>query len=84
VLDPLVDREEREVAGPGEPTGVVHALEIDQHLGVAVGIDEGAVDEVRTRKVEALAGNPLALVVEETLLIAFEKLRYMLVHGPGG
>jgi hypothetical protein len=83
VLDPLVDREKGEVPGPGETAGIVHTLQVHQYLSVPVGVDERPVDEVRPRQVEAVAGDPLALVVEETFAIACEELGYMLVHRSG-
>ena len=37
VLDALVDRQDREVAGAAEAAVVEEALEVDQHAGVPVG-----------------------------------------------
>ena len=52
VLDALIDREDREVAGVGEAARSVQTLEVGQHAGIAVAADVDAVDEIRSGKVE--------------------------------
>ena len=65
VLDALVDREDRHVAGAAEPAVVEQRLQVAQDLRRAVGAGEDAIDEVRAREVEVLVGDGLRLVREE-------------------
>ena len=65
VLDPLVNRQDRQVARSTEATVVEHLLQVakDRHRPVAV--DQDTVYEVRPRQAQAGALDRLALVVEE-------------------
>ena len=74
VLDALVDRQDREVAGAAEAAVVVDALQVRQHPRVAVALGEDAVDVRRAGQVELFLGNPLAGVREQALGLIPEQL----------
>ena len=50
VLDALVDRQDRQIAGAAEAAVAEHALEVAEHAVVAVRNGEDAVDEVAARE----------------------------------
>ena len=52
VLDALIDRQDRHVAGAAQPAGVEQRLQAAQHARRAVRQREDAVDEVGTRQVQ--------------------------------
>ena len=52
VLDALVDGQDAHVAGAAEAPVVVERLQVAQHLRVAVGLDEDALDEVGAGQVQ--------------------------------
>jgi hypothetical protein len=47
MLDPLVPREDRHVAGPGQATMVEQALQVSQDLGRSIRLSEYLGDRVR-------------------------------------
>jgi hypothetical protein len=65
VLDPLVDGEDREIAGARQAPGVVHRAEVAQDGGGAVRVDEDLVEVVRAGKGEVFGGEGRRHVVEE-------------------
>jgi hypothetical protein len=74
VLDPLVDRQDRQVAGPSEPTGVVQPVEVDEHVRLAVGDAEDAVEVVGTGQRQLFLGDALAGVREQVVGVFAEQL----------
>ena len=75
MLDPLIHREDREVAGAREAPGRVDPLEVDEHLRVPVGAAEAGVDLIGRRDPDLLFRDPLAGEGEEALgLVAEEGL----------
>ena len=74
VLDALVDRQDRDVAGAGQAPAVEQPLEVAQDVGRAIGVDEDAVDEVRPRQVQVGLVEGLALVVEQEPGVVAEQL----------
>ena len=52
VLDALVDGQDRHVPGAGKPAVVDQQLVVAQHLRVAVGVRQHAIDEVRAGQVQ--------------------------------
>ena len=73
VLDALVDRQDRQVAGAGQPAGAEQPLEVAEHPGVAVAGGEDAVDEVGAGQVQRLLGDGLAHVLEQAVGLGAEK-----------
>ena len=73
MLDSLVDREDRDVAGAGEAAAVEEETEVAEHLGVAVGLTEDAVDEVGAGKDEVLLRDAGRLVVEQGVGVGAEQ-----------
>ena len=73
VLDPLVDRQDREVTGTAEAAVVVDALQVDQHPRVAVALGEDAVDVRRAGQLQLLLGNALAGVAQQALRLIAEQ-----------
>ena len=57
VLDALVDGQDRDVAGAGQPAGVEHQLEVPQHARAAVGLGDDPVDEIGAGQVQRLLGD---------------------------
>ena len=58
MLDALVDRQDRQVAGAGQPAVADEPLEIRQHARVAVAGEIDAIDEVRAGQVSDSLGMP--------------------------
>ena len=54
VLDALIDREDREVAGAGQAAGVVHVAQVAQDGRCAVGVDEDPVERLGTGDVQQI------------------------------
>ena len=65
VLDALVDREDREVAGIGQAARSVKALQVGQDARVAVAAEMNAIDEIRSGKMQQILGDRLAGVIKE-------------------
>ena len=79
VLDALVDREDRHVAGATQAPVVVERLEAAQHLRRAVAVHQHALDVVGARQREVVGGDALRHVGEQRVgLFAEEGLD---VHG---
>ena len=64
VLDPLVDRQDREVAGAGEAAARERPVQRTEHVHRTVRRHQHPVDEVRPGEVQQLAGDAGAGVVE--------------------
>ena len=73
VLDPLVHRQDREVAGPGEPPVRVQALEIAQHPRMPVRRTEHGIDVVRARGPDARGRDAVADVGEQIVGLGAEE-----------
>ena len=73
VLDPLVDREDGDVAGPAEPSVVEQRAEVAQHRRAAVAVGEDPVEVVGPRKHQVLRGEGLGRVAEEGVRILAEE-----------
>ena len=54
MLDPLVDRQDRDVAGTGQPPVAQNLLHAAHHLGTAVRSRDDPVHKVGAREVEAV------------------------------
>ena len=67
MFDALVDRQNGQVAGAREPTGVVQAGEVVDDALIAVAGAEDPIDVIRPRQVQTLPGDPLAFVLEHLL-----------------
>ena len=74
VLDALVDRQDRQVAGAGQAAVAEQPLEVAEHAGVAVAGGEDAVDEIGAGQVQRLLGDRLADVREQAVGLGAEKL----------
>ena len=62
VLDALVDRQDRDVAGAAEAAGVEQRLQAPQHARRPIGLGEDAVHEVGAGQVQGVLRDRLALV----------------------
>jgi hypothetical protein len=74
VLDPLVDRQDADVARTRQATAVTQPLEVAQHVRRAVGVEHDAVDEVRPGEVQLVRRDRLAAVREQVLGVVAEQL----------
>ena len=72
MLDALVDREDRHVAGAAEAPVVEHGLHVAEDRGAAVGVGHHPVDVVGSGKVEELCGDGLGAMSEEVLGLVAE------------
>jgi hypothetical protein len=76
VLDPLVNWQDREIAGAGQPAVVEQRLQAAQDAGGPVAGGEDAVDEVGARQVELRARDGLAGVFQQVLgVVAQDRLQ---------
>jgi hypothetical protein len=73
VLDALVDRQDRDVAGAGEAAGAIYALQVDEHLRLAIREAPGAVDVVGTGQDELLLADAPAGMVQKALRLVAEE-----------
>ncbi len=76
MLYPLIYREYGHVARSGEPSSVVHELEVTENGVRPVGRDEYAIDKIWAGKVELVLGYGFALVVEKVIGLVSQELRY--------
>ncbi len=74
MLDALVDRQDRHVAGAGEPAVIEQRLQPAEHRHRPVRVEVNALDEVRTRQVQRLFRNRLALVLQQAGGVGSEDL----------
>src|SRR4029077_7702240 len=74
VLDALVDRKDRKVAGAGEAAMIEEGLQVAQSLDGAVAVLPDAAHEVRAGQVELALGHRLALVLEQVGRVFSEQL----------
>lgn len=65
VLDALIDRQDRQVAGAGQAAVVEQGLHRTQHAVGTVVIDHYAVNEVVARQVEILGGDSGTAVLQQ-------------------
>jgi hypothetical protein len=65
VLDPLVDGEDRKIAGALEPAMIEQALQAAQHASRPIAQRHHPVDEIWSRQMELRPRDGLAAVVEE-------------------
>ena len=65
MLDPLVHREDRHVAGPGQATVVEQGLQVSQHLGRPVRLSEHLGDRVRAGRGQLVGADRRRHVVEQ-------------------
>ena len=82
VLDALVDRKDRHVAGAAQPAVAEELLEIPEHLGGAVTLAVHPVDDVGTRKREIFLGNALGLVGQKCFGLVTEQSGQIHVRTP--
>jgi hypothetical protein len=64
MLDSLVDGEDGKVSGSREAAVVENLLEASKDGGLAIGLDEHAIHEIRPRKVEGFLRDSLGDVVQ--------------------
>ena len=86
VLDALIDREDRDVAGAGEATVAVHRLQAAQHLRAAIRKRRDLVDEIRRRQVKLFLLHRLRLMLEVVARLFTKVLlnRSEIAHGGSG
>ena len=65
MLDALVHRQDRHVAGAGQPPVIEQRLQFRHHLNRAIRLEVNPLDEIRTGQVQRLLGNRLALVLQQ-------------------
>src|SRR5688500_20232692 len=70
MLDALIDRQDGEIPGTREPTGLEHSPEVRQHRRRPVGDREHLVDEVRSGEVQMLSRKGGALVLKQAGVFA--------------
>ena len=73
VLDALVDRQDRHVAGARQAPVVEQRLEIAQHGWAAIGLRRHPVNEVRPWQVELIARDGGARVIEQVFGLISER-----------
>ena len=73
VLDALVDRQDRQVAGVGQTTVAVELPEAAQHGRRSVGPDERSIEEVGAGQHELLTGDPRTHMVQQRLGVIAEQ-----------
>src|SRR5262245_463615 len=73
MLDPLIDGEDRDIAGPREPAGAQEQLQVAQDVGAAVGADPNAIHEIWAGQVKAFLGN-LGVMVKQRLRFGAEQV----------
>jgi hypothetical protein len=74
VLDALIDRKNRDVAGLGEAAGVHDEVEISEDVGGTVGGDEDSVDEVGAGEVKEIAFETFGGVGEKGIGVGAEEI----------
>ena len=74
MLDPLVDRQDRQVPGATEAAVVEQLLQVAQNRHGPVAVDEDPVDKVRSGERELVALDRLALVAEQGVSLVPERL----------
>ncbi len=57
MLDALVHRQNGEISGAGEASGIIKGLHISQHRGWTVVINHHAIDIIRPWQIELVGGN---------------------------
>ncbi len=67
MLDALVDRQDRQIAGAGQAPVVVHRGQVAEHLRGPIGLHEHSVDEIRAGQLEAFGGDARGVVGEQVL-----------------
>src|SRR5262245_22516691 len=67
MLDALVDWQDRNIAGPGEPPCVEKRLQVAQHRRVAIRVDPDTVDEIGAGQMQEVFRNRLAFVLQQSL-----------------
>ena len=80
MLDPLIDRQDRQVAGAAEAPVAPHGLEIAQDGDRPIRADEDAIDKVGTRKNQLVPLDPLALVLEQRRCLGPKQLTDIHTH----
>ena len=84
MLDALIDRKDRHVAGARKASGVIHPIQVVQDALVAVGGSKDAIHPVRTRQVQQRGRNGLAVMLEEILGLVAEEGDDVVDHGESG
>ena len=74
VLDALVDRQDRDVAGAAQAAGVEDRLEVAQHRGRPVGLRHDAIDEVGPGQVQVLLVEALRFVAQKGFGLGTQEL----------
>ena len=74
VLDALVDRQNREVAGAGEAAAIEQRLQAGQHARRPIGSAVDALDVVGPGQMQLLLRNRLALVPQQRRRVGAEDL----------
>jgi hypothetical protein len=84
VLDPLIDRQDRDVAGAGQAAVRQEALEVDEDAGRAVAVHEHAIHEVGTGQVDGRGRDGRRAMLEQARRIAAQgALNVAELHGHG-
>jgi hypothetical protein len=74
VLDALINREDREIAGLAKAASAKETLEIGEHTDVAVGEGVDAVNEIWAREMETFLGDFGGFETEERFGLGAEEL----------
>jgi hypothetical protein len=74
VLDALVDRQDRQVAGTGETTMVVDRFQAAKHSDGTVAQRPDATHEIGSGQVQVLARDRLGTMLEQVLGVVAEDL----------
>jgi len=73
VLDALVYRQDRQIAGSSQPPVPEHLLQAAQHGAGAVGLRHYTVHEVRSRQVQQFLGDALAYVAKQLVRVCSQQ-----------
>jgi hypothetical protein len=77
MLDTLVDGQDGEVPCPAKTSVIEERLKAPQDRHGAIGLRVHTINKIRTRQIETLARNGLALMFEEGLRIAPQEFLYI-------
>ena len=83
VLDALVDRQDRKIAGPGQPSVAEQRLEAPEHPGGSVAVLPDSVDEVWAGQVQLRFGHGLGLELQQACRVGAEYVFELGGRSPG-
>jgi hypothetical protein len=83
MLDALIDGEDRNIPGPGEPAVVEDHVEISQNVWSAIAGGEDPIDEIGAGQVQGFFLESLGDVVEQIVGIGAEEIDELAINGCG-